>query len=311
MGQAILDQLEGLPREKANSLKINTGLNTNMSNGNASKGSYDGGNTKELIAHPEHEKAFHHARNLSSESIGSDERSLKGSTSSNSGPNTLGNGSLNHPRGPSLITMQRRLVTAKTDFEDLISRLNQEVAVKDYLTTKGDKAGNDSSKDFTTQGKNMLPELDAYKQQLVKLQTQHRELEAKSKADIKLLVKEVKSVGRVQATAQVQECTIINLVDEDKLVMGSTSSAVAFDLVASDNHISDLLSQVFLCPFSAVLPQLLTEEVEDAASTTEKSKFSDDGGKTVDQESREGAAHIYNLPQTWHCFNSAISHFKL
>ena len=35
-----------------------------------------------------------------------------------------------------LLTMQRRLVTVKTDMEDLISRLNQEVAVKEYLSTK-------------------------------------------------------------------------------------------------------------------------------------------------------------------------------
>jgi hypothetical protein len=35
-----------------------------------------------------------------------------------------------------LSTMQRRLVTAKTDMEDLIVRLNQEIAAKDFLTTK-------------------------------------------------------------------------------------------------------------------------------------------------------------------------------
>lgn len=35
-----------------------------------------------------------------------------------------------------LITMQRRLATAKTDMEDLIARLNQELAVRQYLTTK-------------------------------------------------------------------------------------------------------------------------------------------------------------------------------
>ncbi|KAL8116017.1 hypothetical protein AgCh_022490 [Apium graveolens] len=378
MGQAILDQLEGLPRKKANSVKINSVLNTNMSNGNASEGPHVGGDAKELISHPEHDKAFYHARNLSSESIGSDVSSLKGSTSSNSGTNTLGNGSLNHPRGsevpqnieidselqfPSdvklmlpldhrqimnraLVTMQRRLVNAKTDFEDLISRLNQEVAVKDYLTTKvkdlevelettrqrskenlqqavlvekerltqmqwdmeelkrksfemelklksseGDKSGNESYKDFTTQMENTLPKLDANKQLLVELQKQHQELEAKSKADIKVLVKEVKSLRRSQeeykqqlsqsikekseaekllqrekqnsehANAvmrkllnqceflrnKLQECAI-NLVDEDKLVMDSTSSAAAFDFLASDNHISDLLSKViYMC----------------------------------------------------------------
>jgi hypothetical protein len=41
-----------------------------------------------------------------------------------------------HKMNRVLLTMQRRLVTVKTDMEDLVSRLNQEIAVKDYLTTK-------------------------------------------------------------------------------------------------------------------------------------------------------------------------------
>jgi hypothetical protein len=112
-----------------------------------------------------------HARKLSNESFGSDVSSLRGSEMSNSGiPNSSGDGSLDLPGGaegsrlteilgntdfqfsgdaqvvlPSdqrhklnrvLFTMQRRLVTAKTDMEDLIARLNQEIAVKDYLATK-------------------------------------------------------------------------------------------------------------------------------------------------------------------------------
>ncbi|KAL1831505.1 hypothetical protein ACET3Z_001156 [Daucus carota] len=408
MGQAILDQLEGLPRKKANSVKINTVPNANMSNGNASKGAHVGGHTKEIIAHPEHEKAFYHVRNLSSESIGSDVSSLKGSTSSNSGANNV-----NLPKGseasqsmevdselqfPSdvklmlpldhrqvmnraLVTMQRRLVTAKTDLEDLISRLNQEVAVKDYLTTKvkdlevelettklrskenlqqailaekerltqmqwdmeelrqksfemelklksseGDKSGTGSSKDNTARGENMLPELEANKQQLVELQKQHRELEEKSKADIKVLVKEVKSLRRSQAEYKqklsqsinekaeaekllqqekqnnehsnsvmrklldqcellrnrLQECNF-NLVDEDKLIMDSKSSAAACDLQAYDNRISHLLSEV----------QLLAEEDDDATSTTGNNKFSDDGAKTIDQELRQLLTKIF------------------
>ena len=167
MGQAILDQLESFPRNKGNAVKV-TVANTNVSNGNTSGSAYTGADTMEHMAHPDHSKAIHHARNFSSGSIGSDVSSLKGSISSNSGPNTLEDGSLDLLRGsgvsnnmgtdselqfPSdiklmlpldhrqimnraLITMQRRLVTAKTDFEDLISRLNQEVAVKDYLTRK-------------------------------------------------------------------------------------------------------------------------------------------------------------------------------
>lgn len=65
--------------------------------------------------------------------------------------------------------------------------------------SQGDKSGTGSSKDNTARGENMLPELEANKQQLVELQKQHRELEEKSKADIKVLVKEVKSLRRSQA----------------------------------------------------------------------------------------------------------------
>ncbi|KAJ8452823.1 hypothetical protein Cgig2_014586 [Carnegiea gigantea] len=35
-----------------------------------------------------------------------------------------------------LVTLQRRLATAKADMEDLVARLNQELAVRQYLTTK-------------------------------------------------------------------------------------------------------------------------------------------------------------------------------
>lgn len=45
----------------------------------------------------------------------------------------------------------------------------------------------------------MTQELDATKQQLVELQKQHRELETNSKADIKVLVKEIKSLRSSQA----------------------------------------------------------------------------------------------------------------
>lgn len=44
-----------------------------------------------------------------------------------------------HERGKMkrvLITLQRRLITAKTDMEDLIARLNQEIAAKEFLMTK-------------------------------------------------------------------------------------------------------------------------------------------------------------------------------
>ncbi|CAM0908799.1 unnamed protein product [Alopecurus aequalis] len=114
-----------------------------------------------------------HARKDSSESLGSDLSSLRGSEFSTPGASSsLWDGPVDLPSGVDghsqteqltgvdmqflydadtqvilptdqrqkltrlLITMQRRIGTAKTDMEDLIARLNQEVAVKEYLSTK-------------------------------------------------------------------------------------------------------------------------------------------------------------------------------
>ncbi|CAN6681691.1 unnamed protein product [Malus baccata var. baccata] len=171
MGHTILEELEGLPKHKVNARHVNNVVGKDTYNGNASKSSILARNGMELFSEPERSKVFNHARKLSNESVGSDASSLRGSEMSNSGvPNSSGDGSLDHLGGaevssimemlgntelqPSggtqivlpldqrnklnrvLLTMQRRLVTAKTDMEDLISRLNQEIAVKDYLATK-------------------------------------------------------------------------------------------------------------------------------------------------------------------------------
>lgn len=114
-----------------------------------------------------------HARKDSSESLGSDLSSLRGSELSTPGASSsLWDGPVDLPSGVDghsqtenlagvdmqflydmdaqvilptdqrqklsrlLVTMQRRVGTAKTDMEDLIARLNQEVAVKEYLSTK-------------------------------------------------------------------------------------------------------------------------------------------------------------------------------
>ncbi|KAG5017056.1 hypothetical protein JHK82_022701 [Glycine max] len=112
-----------------------------------------------------------HVRKLSNESVGSNGSSIRGSDMSNFGiPNSSGNSShdlpgsamvsretniMGHTKLKStgdtqlvlpldqhnklnrfLSTMQRRLGTAKTDMEDLIVRLNQEIAAKDFLATK-------------------------------------------------------------------------------------------------------------------------------------------------------------------------------
>jgi hypothetical protein len=169
MGQTILEQLEGLPRHKVNARHNVTGKD--RSNGNSYDSSLLANNTMELFSEPGHAKVFGHIRKLSNESVGSDGSSVRGSDMSNFGiPNSSGNGSVDLPGYASvsretdivghtklkstgdaqlvlpldqrnklnriLSTMQRRLVTAKTDMEDLIVRLNQEVAAKDFLTTK-------------------------------------------------------------------------------------------------------------------------------------------------------------------------------
>jgi hypothetical protein len=111
-----------------------------------------------------------HVRRLSTESVGSDLSSVRASEISNIGAVNLSGDYHDHSEGPEaprnmdsfgnpdlqlprdllvalpyderhklnrvLVTMQRRLATAKTDLEDLIARLNQEVAVRQFLTTK-------------------------------------------------------------------------------------------------------------------------------------------------------------------------------
>ncbi|XP_039141859.1 PX domain-containing protein EREL1-like isoform X1 [Dioscorea cayenensis subsp. rotundata] len=125
----------------------------------------------EFITEQAHYKLSGHARKFSDESIGSDISSIRGSELSNPGMlNSIGDESIDlhggqegqssrealnimevqflndtqiilpldqqHKLNRLFTTMKQRLVTAKTDMEDLIARLNQEMAVKEYLTTK-------------------------------------------------------------------------------------------------------------------------------------------------------------------------------
>lgn len=166
MGQTILDQLEGFPKHKVHTRHLNSIMRKDVDNGNASGASV--GNGMELFLGSEDGKISGHARELSNESAGSDMSSFRGSEISNSGflgssPNshhyvpeissgmgTLSNSEMHfsnntqllvpldqrHKLNRILASMQQRLMTAKTDMEDLVARLNQEIAVKDYLTTK-------------------------------------------------------------------------------------------------------------------------------------------------------------------------------
>ncbi|PIM97493.1 hypothetical protein CDL12_30038 [Handroanthus impetiginosus] len=171
MGHAILEKLENFPTHKPRAREIHYDLEHNTSNGSSSKASHRTEDTSEHLSEPDRGKVVHHVRKLSNESIGSDRSSHRGSELSKfSFPNSNGHGLLDfrseaevsktiRTDGVSdyqlpddiqllvpmdqrqkmnrvLTTLQRRLITAKTDMEDLISRLNQEIAVKEYLATK-------------------------------------------------------------------------------------------------------------------------------------------------------------------------------
>ncbi|XVE89058.1 hypothetical protein DITRI_Ditri19aG0119900 [Diplodiscus trichospermus] len=225
-----------------------------------------------------------HVRRLSTESIGSDLSSVRASEISNLGIASLfDDGLIDLPENTEvprtldslgsdlqlhrdllvlflsdecnklkrvLNTLQRRLAIAKTDMEDLIARLNQEAAVRQFLETKvkdlevelettrencdesmrqavllererftqiqwdmeelrnqclekdlklkteqDEKASLESAKLLIMkESELLLQELDVAREQLANLHNQHEELEVKSKADVKLLAKEVKSL---------------------------------------------------------------------------------------------------------------------
>ncbi|KAL1552261.1 PX domain-containing protein EREL2-like isoform X2 [Salvia divinorum] len=287
MGHAILEKLENFPKHKLHA-RENHNSEQNLSNGSSLKASHHAEDMSEHLA--EHSSLVHHGRKLSTDSIGSDRSSLRGSESSSLAfPNSNGHGAFDFGSATEvgqttgtlgesdyhlpddihllvpvdqrqkmnrvLMTMQRRLITAKTDMEDLISRLNQEIAVKDYLATKVKdlevelETSRQKSKENLEQAilierervtqmqwdmeelrrrsmelelklnpqqdqrpdaqpsispnnqqtDTLRQELDSAKWQFEDLLKRHQELEVKSKADIKVLVKEVRSLRSSQS----------------------------------------------------------------------------------------------------------------
>ncbi|KAG8636337.1 hypothetical protein MANES_16G123100v8 [Manihot esculenta] len=152
MGQTILEQLEGFPRHKPNDTHLNNIIGKDTCNGNASKASFLAGNGMKLFSEPESGKIFSHALKLSSESVGSDGSSLRGSEVSNSGvPNSSGDGSFDEVLNTAGLLGRTELQF--TDDEQIVlpldqphkmnrvlttmqRRLNQQIAVKSYLKTK-------------------------------------------------------------------------------------------------------------------------------------------------------------------------------
>ncbi|KAK1323994.1 hypothetical protein QJS10_CPA02g00235 [Acorus calamus] len=258
--------------------------------GNSSKYAQPTANNMDFSFEEEHDKLSSHARGLSIDSVGSDASSLRGSELSNAiFSNSIGDNFIcfatgaegtpieslssevlqspndaqvflpldqQHRLNRMLTTVQRRIATTKTDMEDLIARLNQEIAVKDYLTTKVkdlnvelestkqkskenlqqamlverervtlmqwdmdelrrkylemeaklkleqvDEKVCAESKILSAAGEKelLLQELDVSREQLKILQTCLKDLEVKSKADKKVLVKEIKFLRSSQA----------------------------------------------------------------------------------------------------------------
>ncbi|KAB1204638.1 hypothetical protein CJ030_MR8G012710 [Morella rubra] len=427
MGQTILEELEGLPRHKMNDRHLNNVVEKEVFNGNASKASFLVGNGMELFSGQEHGRLIGHARKLSNDSFGSDVSSLKGSEMSNSGiPNSSGDGSLDLPGGAEgsntteilgnadfqfsgdtqvvlpldqrhklnrvLLTTQRRLVTAKTDMEDLIARLNQEIAVKDYLSTKvkdlevelktckqksrenlqqallvererftqmqwdmeeirrksmemelklkadqDEKSRAESTKECTGSGKEyavqpkdvLQPELDASKEQLENLQKRYEELEAKSKVEVKVLVKEVKSLRSAQmelkqelSRTQEEKTEAEKVLQQERQIIEHAKTArkkllhecsslrhrlqeCNINLITEDEHdfvvdSSSLADALHLLTTSddrigllLAEAQLLTEKNETTASLDGKIHDTNEETRTMDDELRRVLADIF------------------
>ncbi|KVH88788.1 Phox homologous domain-containing protein [Cynara cardunculus var. scolymus] len=309
IGNAILEQVEGFPRHTIHAREINKVMRRTDKNGNGSDTAYltrDRGDSLPR-QEQEHGKFIGNSEKLSNGSVGKTTSSLRRSvTVDTEFPSSLADSYLIPSRAAEvskpvgflgnmesddinlvlplgqqqkmnrvLISMQRRLGTAKTDMEDLISRLNQEIAVKDYLTTKvkdleeelettklrskenlhqailmerervtqmqwdmeelrrrslemefklksqqDDKQETESPKTSIIEEKDqLLQELDDTKSKLEQLLKKHQELEIKSKADVKVLVKEVKSLRSSQAELKQQlNQSVVGKLDAEKLL---------------------------------------------------------------------------------------------
>ncbi|ONK65594.1 uncharacterized protein A4U43_C07F38690 [Asparagus officinalis] len=104
-----------------------------------------------------------------------------------------------HKLNKFLFTVDQRLVAGKTNTEDLIAQLNQEIAIKESLSLKNGK-NPVKSESACPDGDNesLLQELDNKTKQLMDLQKRQDELETKSKSDIRVLDKEVRFLRSIQ-----------------------------------------------------------------------------------------------------------------
>ncbi|MBA0695794.1 hypothetical protein Goari_002393, partial [Gossypium aridum] len=174
MEHSILEPNLIEPLQKSTRKKVHSGRESDIAGDKVTENNTDRrflrGDGAEHLPEPDHGKMAGHVRRLSIESIGSDLSSVRASEISNLGIASLfGDGLHDMPESAEasrnldslspdlqfhkdllilflsderyklkrvLNTLQRRIATANTDMEDLISRLNQEVAVRQFLVTK-------------------------------------------------------------------------------------------------------------------------------------------------------------------------------
>lgn len=267
----------GIMYNRANSSGRKKDKSYDVTSGNTSHDK----NGKEILTEGEDNKVMRHLTGMSADSTGNEVSFLKGREISNWGTSEVHDeGGLNlsgeaeglidesssnlllalpsdqrHKFSRVLITMQRRLATAKADMEDLVARLNQELAVRQYLTTKLKdlevdlettkentkdnlqqafsaekerytqmqwdmeelrkkclememklKAEQDEKTRMASENLAVIQEneilrqkIDVSRDQLENSQKQHEESETKAKTDLKVLVKEVKSLRSAQS----------------------------------------------------------------------------------------------------------------
>ncbi|GMI93911.1 hypothetical protein like AT3G15920 [Hibiscus trionum] len=368
------------------------------------------GDGAEHLPELEHCKMDGHVRRLSTESLGSDLSSIQASDTTNLGIASLfGDGLHDLPENADarrtldslssdfqfhrdllilvlsderrklkrvLNTLQRRLATAKTDMEDVISRFNQESAVRQFLATKvkdlevelettrencdesmqqaillekerftqmqwdmellrkqclemdlklkneqDEKAYVESENSSMMKERKMLiQELDVARKQLADLQKHHEELEVKSKADVKLLVKEVKSLRSSQSELKqelsrvmkeklelervmqkekqrtehanaansklLHECNLLRdrLQECSVNFLGEEEDKLNIDTSSPSDALDHLTTSDNRIGLLLAEAQLLAQDVENSVARSEESHMKKDGDKRIDNE---------------------------
>lgn len=111
----------------------------------------------------------------------------------------------------------------------------------------------EATKDSTVQEKDTSPpQLDSSKEQLENLSKRYEELEAKSKADIKVLVKEVKSLRSSQTELKHELSKSLKEKSEAEVICCSLNIYNPFHLVSFSilGHLFEILNWFFFLLFS-------------------------------------------------------------